>query len=513
VGPHALGRAPRTSPSRSTTIVVVTAVVVSVAVGFILSRYSDQRWWGMTLTASALVAVAAATIVVSHVRGRDAFSPLGLTALFYLASFAGGGIFFWIVRNPDVTGIAPVYDQSDVERALVLALVSFGAIVFGYVVNPLRAILPLVPSPPRFESTSQRIGILVVLLLIGWAARLEQLATGTYFHVAAASTTTTGASWFVMAASELPTLGAAFVGAQAFLTRGRGARSVRAELLFYALLCAEIGWYLPTGSRGAVLTLLTMVAVVRYYGLGRRPSLLGMLAAAAIVIFVVFPLELGYRNTEGGYQRAPTTYLRASVRDLVQQSPAEAWDNSFDSTFSRLSSITSVAAILHSGTSVLEHRSGETLVWAAETVIPRAVYTQKYDPGLFGNEFGRANGLLPPDIHQTSSAVTQCGEFYLPFGVVGMVVGMGVVGAVYRLMAEYFHRRRSDPLALAVFSVTAWSLINLQESIVAVGLFGLLKLMLFLLLVLALASRVQRVGRAPVSTRLPSGSLFLARLR
>jgi hypothetical protein len=497
--------------ARSTAVVLGLSAAVSLTAAFLASRYSDQPWWPIALPAAALAIMAVATIVVSHVRERDALSPLGLTALFYLMSFAAGGIYFWAVHDPQLTGIAPVYDQGDVRRALILALVAFAAIVIGYVVNPLRPVLRLLPSPPSWNSTSERTVILGVLLLAGWAARLEQLGTGRYFHVAGpASTTTTGASWFVTAASQLPTLAAAFVGAQAFLARRRGARDVRAELLFYVLLGTEVAWYLPTGSRGAVLSVLLMVAVVRYYGLGRRPTVAGTLAMAALAFFVVFPLELSYRESEGGYQSAPSTYLKKSIGDLLQQSPAEAWDTGFNSTFSRLSSITSVAAIEHSGSGVLEHHSGETLVWVPETVIPRALDPQKFDPGLFGNQFGREYGFLPPDNFETSIAITQFGEFYLPFGVIGMVVGMVAIGGIYRLMADYLHRRWSDPVALAVFSVVAWDLINLQESIVAVGVFGLLKLMVFLLLAMALATGLQRAASGPGSEVAHLGSLVSA---
>jgi hypothetical protein len=497
------GIAARVSIPPSTIAVLLPAALISVAVGFVLSVYSDRHWWEIALPAGVLGIAAVTTIVVSHVRAHDALSPLGLTAIFYLASFASGGVYFWIVRNPDLTGIAPVYDQSDVATALVLATVAYAAIVLGYIANPLRAVTRRLPAPPRFERANQRIGILAILFTIGWAARVEQLATGTYFHVATpASSTATGASWFVMAASQLPTLAVAFVGAQAFLARRFGNRTVGTELLFYALLVVEIAWYVPAGSRGAVLTLLLMTAVVRYYGLGKRPTLAGALATVAIALFVVFPLEVSYRSSEGGYQRAPAAHLSASVGALLQQSPAEAWDNGFNATFSRLSSVTSVAGILHSGRDVLD-RGGDTLLWAAETVVPRALDPHKADPGVFGNEFGRAYGFLVPDNRQTSIAITQFGELYLGFGLAGMVLGMWVVGAVYRLVADYFGRRRSDPVALAVFSVAAWSIINLQESIIAVGLFGLIKLMVFLLLVLVAASRIQRAWRRSASTPAP----------
>lgn len=492
--------------------VTAGALALSVLAGAAAGRYGAERWWAIALPAAILVGAAVATIVAGDRRARDALSPLGLTAVFYVASFAAGGIYFWVERDPAVTGIAPVFGQDDVGRALALALASFGALVLGYVAAPLRPLLRVLPAPPRFESTSQRIAILAVLLAFGWLARLEQVASGTYFHVAASVSVTTGASWFVSAASQLPTLAAAFVGAQAFLARRRGSRDARAELLFYVLLAIEVAWYLPAGSRGALLTLLLMVVIVRYYGLGRRPTWTGMLAAVAIACFVVFPLEVNYRNAEGGYQHGAATHLRTSVGELVTQGPAQAWQNGFTATFTRLSSITSVAAILDAGRDRIAQPPGQTLLWAGESVVPRALAPGKFDPGLFGNDFGRAYGLLGASDRKTSIAITQFGELYLDFGLVGVVVGMCIVGGFYRLLADYFAGRRSEPLALAVYAVAAWDVINLQESIVAVGLFGLIKLMLFLLLVLAAAGGLQRLGgSAPRPAR--SGSVEPARLR
>jgi hypothetical protein len=140
--------------ARSTAVVLGLSAAVSLTAAFLASRYSDQPWWPIALPAAALAIMAVATIVVSHVRERDALSPLGLTALFYLVSFAAGGIYFWAVHDPQLTGIAPVYDQGDVRRALILALVAFAAIVIGYVVNPLRPALRLLPKPPSWNSRS-----------------------------------------------------------------------------------------------------------------------------------------------------------------------------------------------------------------------------------------------------------------------------------------------------------------------------------------------------------------------
>jgi hypothetical protein len=262
-------------------------------------------------------------------------------------------------------------------------------------------------------------------------------------------------------------------------------------------MALEFAFYLPSGSRGSIIGLALMIVVVRYYGLGRRPSWIALAITAALTMLVVFPLELTYRNTTGGYQSNPQAALKSASTGLFSQRPSDAWRTGFDATFSRFSDVTAVAALLHTGPGAIDIKPGETLLWSAETFVPRAFYPAKADPGRFGNEFGRAYGLVANNDRRTSIAFPEYAEFYLNFGVLGMVLGMAVIGAFLRLVGDYFIGRKDDPAALAVYATAAWELVNGQESIVAVGLFGVVKLMLVLGLLLALVNKIQQVRLRP----------------
>ena len=68
---------------------------------------------------------------------------------------------------------------------------------------------------------------------------------------------------------------------------------------------------------------------------------------------------------------------------------------------------------------------------------------------------------------------------------------MFLIGSIYRLVADYFRARQTDAVALAVYAVAAWPLINSQESVIAGGVLGLIKFMVVLALTLLVMARVQ----------------------
>jgi hypothetical protein len=151
-------------------------------------------------------------------------------------------------------------------------------------------------------------------------------------------------------------------------------------------------------------------------------------------------------------------------------------------------------ALIHArGTSRLDIHPGETLQWAAQAVVPRALFGSKHDPGTFGNDFGRAYGVVLPVDHRTSYAVTQPGELYLNFGVLGILFGMPVIGGLFRVLSSYLRERGTDPLAMAIYASLGWAIVNGEESIVAVGLVGIFKLVVLYVALFALGRRL-RVG-------------------
>jgi len=64
-----------------------------------------------------------------------------------------------------------------------------------------------------------------------------------------------------------------------------------------------------------------------------------------------------------------------------------------------------------------------------------------------------------------------------------MLIGMIFVGSIYGLVETYFAAKGSNVLMLAVYAASVWTMLNGLEAVMSLGLFGVLKGVLVLLLV------------------------------
>jgi hypothetical protein len=221
-------------------------------------------------------------------------------------------------------------------------------------------------------------------------------------------------------------------------------------------------------------------------------------AAAVFIAFIVFPFALYYRNNSTDYRIAPQTALSNAARITFSRLPAHAPADGLAATFSRFSDVASLAEIVRRPPSYSGRAPGETLWWTAESLVPRAVLRSKEDPGLFGHEFGSRYDLLSARNLNTSVAVTQPGELYMNFGVLGVLL-MVAVGAVYRAIGEYLSGRAEDPVALAIYAALAWPILSSQETILASGLSGVLKILVAFTILLGIATMLASDRRGPAA--------------
>ncbi len=80
---------------------------------------------------------------------------------------------------------------------------------------------------------------------------------------------------------------------------------------------------------------------------------------------------------------------------------------------------------------------------------------------------------------------------YLNYRVPGIIIGLFVLGGMYRIISAVLAGRAKEPLVLALYASVAWTLINAQEAIVAGGVLGTIKEIGVLGVALAGAARLQ----------------------
>ena len=130
---------------------------------------------------------------------------------------------------------------------------------------------------------------------------------------------------------------------------------------------------------------------------------------------------------------------------------AKAYDESFEIVLRRFSQhgLMNLAWVIQLTPETVPFWGGQTykpLLWMA---VPRFLWPTK-PQAAWGQEFGHRYGLLYESDRTTAYNMGQLVEMYANFGVAGVIVGMFLLGLIYRLIYELFGTRPDDEGALLV---------------------------------------------------------------
>ncbi len=127
---------------------------------------------------------------------------------------------------------------------------------------------------------------------------------------------------------------------------------------------------------------------------------------------------------------------------------------------------------------------GETYATAIWLLVPRALFPNKPVESV-GQEFGHRYGFIAADdLDPSVNLPYQIVEMYINFGVWGVLVGMALVGSLYRALSNLLGRPDSGERAILVGCVALTFLLNLDGSFTI--MFGG---MLYCLLILSVVAR------------------------
>lgn len=461
----------------SATVLAVAACLAGLAGAGISTLPANGDVLALWLSSIAIAALGSGSVVWAHRTNFDLFQPLGPIAIYHILGFAVGGVYWWYASPPTYRDVS----QAATAAAVLLDAIGFGLLAVGYVYSPfartgrrLRSKMPVGPLPS--EATPP--AFFIVVLGVGWIARLQTLVSGSYFHFNPSGAIVGSSSWSAVIDSlaYLPTVLVAYLLARSYMRRQENGTRGRLSKTAVALLVVEFAWALPSGSRGALIGLILMMLLVRYYGLRRLPSLPALLVSVIVGVLLIFPLVLSYRSGSGtNFQAHVGNSLQSAVSRYAKQPWSERVADGLDATFTRFSEVPSVAAIIEGGPRASGLQAGETFSWTISGFIPRAIDPSKVDPGFFGNDFGRTYDFVAPRDRLAAVSVPQVGELFMNFGALG-VLGMVVSGLLFRFFSDLTAARQQDPLALALYAVLAWPLINGLGNIFAAGFLGLVKL-------------------------------------
>lgn len=100
-----------------------------------------------------------------------------------------------------------------------------------------------------------------------------------------------------------------------------------------------------------------------------------------------------------------------------------------------------------------------------------------------GGDFGHRSGLLAPDVKSTVG-VTIIGDWYMNFGLPGIIFGMLFMGILFRLIYEYLIKRTEISLSgVMIYSILWLNIIKGMEDWIAPVYAGLVKIFALLLII------------------------------
>ncbi|GAW94023.1 O-antigen polymerase [Calderihabitans maritimus] len=407
-------------------------------------------------------------------------------ALFYFAHFGMRAVYDVKFGSPFL-GFGPgAKDLGPVNTALAVSILGLLFFWAGYHHRVGRALARSLPGLPRRWNNRLVLPVALSCAIFGWGLRLvlifQQTGNIGAWLVANKDVLMRKASGItylnILSGLATVALFVLFVGAM-------NSHKRRYWLLFSLLLMPELAFRFISGSRSQLVFLLLSLLIAYYMTSERthKVSVRLMLPGILLGMFfiVLFPIlsTIRFQGIDGiGWAfsapalRNPTTLLRAVGH--------------------RLHGLDSLALIVDRVPDQVPHTLGSELGLLAVAWIPRKLWPEK--PVISIGEIFREK-LVPPGLYGegTSVSVTLPGEFYWDLGLVGVIIGMMIVGVLWRFLYEYLVQPRGN-LSNALFVAVLFpSFVSpVEQTLVSFFTAHLFKFLMLLPVVFILA-RTKRV--------------------
>jgi len=247
---------------------------------------------------------------------------------------------------------------------------------------------------------------------------------------------------------------------------------------------------LTSGALGEFFILVVFLSLI--YWQARRRIPWAVLAASAVLFVLLNDVKAEYRARVGraGFETTDVLSKVTMLGDLLAEryvdfERAKPGDVTISSV-NRIGHIVLLAYVVETTPSMVPYWGGGTYVFLFASVIPRVFWPEK-PMASFGNEFGLRYLLLHSRSVDTTINVPWLVEFYMNFGVTGVIAGMALVGIAFRFLIQKLSNPASSPAEYVLGLSLVFQLFNAEPSL-AVMWGGLILTFVSLYATLALAS-------------------------
>ena len=425
--------------------------------------------------------------ILIHVRIKtfDLLEPIYIVLVLYFLYFGIRTVF--ILLSPPYISTAPnldtVSDMNIINLALLYTIVGIIFMIIGYYSRLPAVICKVIPRIKFIWNERKAIKRIYILYFIGLFIRLFIIQQGLLVRFGVRKVPVVLVN-IMQIFAQIPLYAYALYAVYFFSVKGRRPSII----LGLIILFSEVGFAFMSGWKGNFIILMFILLIAYHYGL-HKIRIRSVLIPLIVVLLIVFPLVNTYRyiypilvqkenvsilNVRGFFR-----VTAAVLERMKEYSLMEYIAFSFGGFINRFAGIDSLSVTIKRTPEAMNFQYGRTISWLFLWPIPRVIFPNK--PNLsFGGVFGVKYWGWPEEPWHGSAAITQIGEFYLNFHLIGIILGMFLSGIIYRLAYLYFIKKGIVDKRISVF-LYSFAFVHLLriESNIAMAYAGLLQAVLF----------------------------------
>jgi hypothetical protein len=274
-----------------------------------------------------------------------------------------------------------------------------------------------------------------------------------------------------------------------FVLQLRGYLGLRGTIfLWMGLVPARLFLGMGTGATAQTLEIILFLLMI--YATIKQRMPWKLLAVGIFTLIVLVPVRVEFRALTWGGEESERTPAEKSVLfmslvwDLLS-GEREPFSQAVQVSTSRLAHIMTLAEVVSITPASVPFWGGETYYPILFKPIPRFLFPGKPEE-ISGQTFGHRYAFLNPADDTTSDNLPQLVEFYINFGMIGVIVGMFLMGTIYRLLHLLFIHPGIGlgSIVAGIYILTNFLFIESALSMTIGGLFWNLVLFYFINLVI-----------------------------
>jgi hypothetical protein len=291
-----------------------------------------------------------------------------------------------------------------------------------------------------------------LILVVGWALEIFRISL-------MGKTVPAGIAQWVVFLEGLPVVA---LGALLLLhLRGRLSRMLKVGAV--ALLAVTILADFTTGFMSVPAS--TLVLFLFVFVAERRKVPVVSLAVGAAVMMVAMGVKQQYRDTavrQGEFEITGRASLFARLMEGAVRGGDGKLRDVGSKAGSRIDHLSAFAHVIARTPASVPYWGGETYETIFTSLIPRAIYPDKPKKTL-GQDYGHRYRFITPSDTATSINLEQIVEMYANFGLEGVLIGMFLMGLLYRCFYRILNHPEGGDGAMLIAANAFRVMLNIES--------------------------------------------------